>query len=199
MHLRFATPADAAALLRIYAESIDTSITFEYALPSENEFAGRIAEISAFYPYLALFDGDTPVAYAYAHRAQERAAYGCNAELSIYIARAYAHHGLGRLLYGTLMELLRLQGVKTVYGVVTSPNPPSEALHAAMGFHRAARFTDAGYKNGGWHDVTWFERELAPRDGKPAPLRPISEIAQSAALLRICEAEIARKFSAKSL
>ena len=200
MQLRFAVPEDAAALLRIYREYIDTTITFEYALPAEAEFAGRIAAFTADgYPYLALFDGEQPASYAYAHRAQERAAYGWNAELSIYIARAYAHHGLGRLLYGTLMELLRLQGVKTVYGVVTSPNPPSEALHAAMGFHRAARFTDAGYKNGGWHDVTWFERELAPRDGKPAPLRPISEIAQSAALLRICEAEIARKFSAKSL
>ena len=42
------------------------------------------------------------------------------------------------------MELLRRQGVKNVYGVVTSPNPPSEALHQAMGFHVAARFRDAG-------------------------------------------------------
>lgn len=143
MQLRFAVPSDAGALLRIYDEYINTSITFEYALPGEAEFAARIADISAEYPYLALFDGGVPAAYAYAHRAQARAAYGWNAELSIYIAQAYAGHGLGRLLYEALMELLRRQGVKTVYGVVTSPNPASEALHRALGFHVAARFHDA--------------------------------------------------------
>ena len=167
MQLRFAVPSDAGALLRIYDEYINTSITFEYALPGEAEFAARIADISAEYPYLALFDGGVPAAYAYAHRAQARAAYGWNAELSIYIAQAYAGHGLGRLLYEALMELLRRQGVKTVYGVVTSPNPASEALHQALGFHVAARFHNAGWKDGAWHDVTWFEREIAPHDGAP--------------------------------
>ena len=110
MQLRFAVPSDAGALLRIYDEYINTSITFEYALPGEAEFAARIADISAEYPYLALFDGGVPAAYAYAHRAQARAAYGWNAELSIYIAQADAGHGLGRLLYEALMELLRRQG-----------------------------------------------------------------------------------------
>ena len=81
MQLRFAVPSDAGALLRIYDECINTSITFEYALPSEAEFSARIADFSAEYPYLALFDGDVPAAYAYAHRAQERAAYSWNAEL----------------------------------------------------------------------------------------------------------------------
>ena len=134
MQLRFAVPSDAGALLRIYDEYINTSITFEYALPGEAEFAARSADISAEYPYLALFDSGVPAAYAYAHRAQARAAYGWNAELSIYIAQPYAGHGLGRLLYEALMELLRRQGVKTVYGVVTSPNPASEALHRALGW-----------------------------------------------------------------
>ena len=72
MQLRFAVPSDAGALLRIYDEYINTSITFEYALPGEAEFAARIADISAEYPYLALFDGGVPAAYACAHRAQAR-------------------------------------------------------------------------------------------------------------------------------
>ena len=194
MQLRFAVPSDAGALLRIYDEYINTSITFEYALPSEAEFAARIADISAEYPYLALFDGDVPAAYAYAHRAQERAAYVWNAELSIYIAKAYTGHGLGRLLYEALMELLRRQGVKTVYGVVTSPNPPSEALHQAMGFHVAARFRDAGWKNGEWHDVTWFEREIAPHDGAPQPLRPIGEVGADE-VLHVCGQAINERFA----
>ena len=40
--IRFAAPDDAAALLRIYAQYIETPITFEYTLPSEEEFAQRI-------------------------------------------------------------------------------------------------------------------------------------------------------------
>ena len=39
--IRFAAPDDAAALLRIYAQYIETPITFEYTLPSEEEFARR--------------------------------------------------------------------------------------------------------------------------------------------------------------
>ena len=41
MQLRFADERDTAACLAIYAQYIDTSITFETALPSEAEFAGR--------------------------------------------------------------------------------------------------------------------------------------------------------------
>ena len=193
LQLRFARQEDAAALLEIYRESIDTSITFEYTLPSEVEFAGRIAEISACYPYLVLFEGGRAVAYAYAHRAQERAAYGWNAELSIYIARSHTGRGLGRLLYETLMELLRMQGVKTVYGVVTSPNPASEALHEALGFRRAALFRDAGWKDGAWHDVIWFEREIAPHTGAPERILPIGALTEAQAVLRRCEAKISAK------
>ena len=39
MNIRLARPGDSAALLRIYAQYIDTPVTFEYTLPSENEFA----------------------------------------------------------------------------------------------------------------------------------------------------------------
>lgn len=92
------------------------------------------------------------------------------------------------------MELLRRQGVKTVYGVVTSPNPASEALHRALGFHVAARFHDAGWKDGAWHDVTWFEREIAPHDGAPQPLRPVGEIGADE-VLHVCEQAICERFA----
>ena len=198
MQLRFAVPSDAGALLRIYDEYINTSITFEYALPGEAEFAARIADISAEYPYLALFDGGVPAAYAYAHRAQARAAYGWNAELSIYIAQAYAGHGLGRLLYEALMELLRRQGVKTVYGVVTSPNPASEALHRHFGFKLCGGWHSSGFKNGRWYEMGSFEKQLLPYDSSPAPLRPLSDLPQEdmqALLERACAAHILPKNS----
>lgn len=87
MNLRFADEHDAAACLTIYAQYIDTSITFETALPSEDEFAGRIRSYGAVYPWLVAEEDGEILAYAYAHRAQERAAYDWNAELSVYVSK----------------------------------------------------------------------------------------------------------------
>ena len=50
--IRFAAAADAAALLGIYGQYIDTPITFECALPSEEVFRRRVAEYGAACPYL---------------------------------------------------------------------------------------------------------------------------------------------------
>ena len=58
--LRVARPEDAAALLEIYAPYVtDTAITFEYDIPSTEEFAGRIAQTLARYPYLVAEDSQS--------------------------------------------------------------------------------------------------------------------------------------------
>ena len=75
-----------------------------------------------------------PAARVFIHRAQERAAYDWNAELSVYLAKRAAGRGLGTTLYGALLALLQKQGVRNVYGIVTLPNPASEALHRRFGF-----------------------------------------------------------------
>ena len=69
MHIRFADPGDAAACLAVYAQYIDTSITFETVLPSEAEFSGRIRSYGAVYPWLIAEEDGHVLAYAYAHRA----------------------------------------------------------------------------------------------------------------------------------
>ena len=78
MTARFAAAGDAEDLLAIYAQYIDTPVTFETVLPSADEFRGR-------YPYLVLEEEGKIVGYAYAHRYMARAAYGWNAELSVYL------------------------------------------------------------------------------------------------------------------
>ena len=48
-----ATPKDAENILNIYAYYIkNTAITFEYDVPTLEEFTGRMRSIMAFYPYL---------------------------------------------------------------------------------------------------------------------------------------------------
>ena len=107
-------------------------------------------------------------------------AYGWGAELSIYLRPDAAGKGLGRRLYRVLIQLLRLQGVHTVYGLVASPNPASEGLHAALGFRVMGVQRKAGYKNGRWIDLLWFERAIASYDPDPAPLIPVSNLPQEA-------------------
>ena len=193
MRIRLTAPSDSAALLRVYGQYIDTPITFEYELPSEEAFAARIAEISRDYPYLVCQEDDGRITgYAYAHRQAERAAYQWNAELSIYLDRGITSRGLGRRLYTLLFELLRLQGVRTVYGGVTLPNEKSERLHRGLGFQLLGVYHSTGYKCGRWWDVGWFEKAIAPYDADPVPLRSIRDVPpeQIAALLRAAEAAL---------
>ena len=75
----------------------------------------------------------------------ERAAYQWNAELSVYLAKSAAGRGLGTRLYRALLELLERQGVRSAFGCVTSPNPPSERLHLRLGV-----FGGGGAEFHGW-------------------------------------------------
>lgn len=186
MNIRFAAEGDAKALLAIYGQYIDTPVTFEYDLPTEEAFAARIRDTVREYPYLVCEAGGRIVGYAYAHRHRERAAYQWNAELSIYLDREYTARGLGKKLYGMLIDILRIQGIRTVYGNITVPNEKSERLHLSMGFQCVGTWHDAGYKNGAWYDVAWFEKPVAARGKDPAPFLPIRELpaAKLAEILR---------------
>ena len=175
--LRFATPQDAPGLLEIYAPYVTgTIVSFEYDVPTLEEFARRIQDTTARFPYLVWEEDGALLGYAYAHRQAERAAYQWNAELSVYLDRDCTGRGVGRRLYSALMDILRLQGIRTVYGCVTLPNEKSEGLHRTMGFQKLGTYHSAGYKCGAWHDVAWFERPIAPYDQDPAPIRSIGEI-----------------------
>ena len=54
--LRVACPADAQALVEIYAPYVrDTAITFEYTVPTVEEFAQRIAQPPVSSTHLAVY------------------------------------------------------------------------------------------------------------------------------------------------
>ncbi len=80
-------------------------------------------------------------------------------------------------MYSILIEILKLQGIKTVYGGVTLPNEKSEKLHMSLGFNKLGIYHNAGYKCNKWHDVAWFEKEIAPYDIGPKPILSINDIA----------------------
>ena len=84
--IRKATENDAESLLKIYEPYItNTTITFEYDVPTAEAFADRIRETAAAFPYLVCEQDGIIMGYAYAHRIRERAAYDWDAELSVYL------------------------------------------------------------------------------------------------------------------
>ena len=67
MNIRSATPDDAGAILDIYAYYVEnTAISFEYDVPSEDDFRTRIKKTLERYPYLVLEDEGMIRGYAYA-------------------------------------------------------------------------------------------------------------------------------------
>jgi L-amino acid N-acyltransferase YncA len=163
--------ADADAIAAIYAPYVtDTVITFEYDPPDAAEFRARIERFTATHPWLVAERGGAIVGYAYGSPYRTRAAYRWVAEAGIYLAREAQGGGVGTRLYEALCTALADAGYVVVLGVMTLPNAASEALHRRCGFRDVGTQPGIGYKFGRWHDVGFWQRDLAERTGDPGEL-----------------------------
>ena len=175
--IRLVQETDSERILEIYRPYVEeTAISFEYEVPTQAEFTERISSVAREFPYLVYTIDETIVAYAYAHRHMERAAYQWNATLSVYVDSGYQRRGIGKQLYACLMEILKLQNIHNVYGIVKTPNPNSEKLHECFGFRRIGIYRQTGFKQGVWHDVTWFEKSIRGHETNPQAFIPIGDI-----------------------
>lgn len=171
---------DVPAILGIYGEYIDSSITFEYHLPTLEEMAERIRTISSDYPYIVLRNNDgSVVGYAYAHRVFERSAYQFDAEATIYLSKRVSGKGYGRLLYEKLFPILEKMGIRNLYALVTEENGNSISFHEKMGFSRFARFENVGYKCSRWLSVVWLRKVISPFTHPAIPLIPFSSLPEA--------------------
>lgn len=177
--IRLAEDDDAAGILAVYAPYVETAVTFEDTVPTPDAFRTRVAGIRAAHPYLVAERAGEIVGYAYAAAQHPRAAYRWNVELSVYLAPDARGRGVGRALYEALLDLVRAQGAKAVYALVTVPNAASERLHAALGFERIGLQPNAGWKAGAWRDVAWLRKELAAFSDDPKPPVPFPVLART--------------------
>ncbi|MCI5809863.1 MAG: N-acetyltransferase family protein [Oscillospiraceae bacterium] len=176
---RFANAEDALSCAEIYRPYVEkTSITFEYIPPDAGEIARRMKAYMPVFPWIVAEADGQIIGYAYASPQNVRKAYQWNADLTIYLREDTRGKGIGRLLYGCLLDVLVMQGYLKVIGIVTHPNPKSEALHQAMGFSVLAKWENAGYKLGRWYDVQWFAKQIAPVSNHPTSPVPINRLDQ---------------------
>lgn len=179
MLIRSADPSDAPALLAIYAPYVrETSVTFEYDVPTEAEFARRIAKTLEKYPYLALEDGGSVLGYAYAGTFKDRAAYDWAVETTVYIDKNAHGRGYGRALYAALEEKLKARGILNAYACIAYTEQEDEYLtqaspkfHRRMGYVQCGLFRQCGFKFGRWYDMVWMEKMLGEHTGCPSSPR----------------------------
>jgi L-amino acid N-acyltransferase YncA len=166
---------DAAACAAIYAPYVEDGATsFEEIAPDATRFRSRIAAITRTHPWLVLEDGGRVAGYAYASPHRSRPAYRWGAEVGIYVDCAYHRRGAGRRLYVALLDLLRRQNLRLALAGITLPNDASVGFHQALGFDAVGVYRGIGWKQGAWHDVSWWQLALVRGDdGPPAePLEP---------------------------
>lgn len=159
--IRLAREADLEQILEIYSPYVlDSTASFEYEVPTLEEFTARFREITAQFPWLVYEEDGVILGYAYGSYAFRRAAYRWSAESSVYLCPNAKGRGIGRALYAVLEQLLEKQGYRKVYAIVTSENEASLAFHKAVGFTVTAQMPEIGIKFGRLLGITWLEKCL---------------------------------------
>lgn len=184
MEIRIANIEDAEAIRKIYAPYvIDTAISFEYEVPSIDEFRERIRKTLKSYPYLVLLEDEKIVGYAYASPFKSRAAYIHSVELSVYVDMEYRRKGYGNLLYEKLIDLLSLQNVYMVHACIANSDDEdehlsndSELFHSCMGFKLAGKHEKCGYKFGKWYNIVWMDKVIKEKIENPEDFIPFSKL-----------------------
>ena len=169
--IRSANENDAEAVRRIYEPCIlNTAVTFEYDVPTVDDFAERISSTLKKYPYLIAEQDGKAIGYAYAGPFHTRAAFAWAAEWSVYIDCNARRMGIGQKLYTVIEEKLKAMGIVNLYASIayTENNDSyltkdSIEFHKSLGFTKTAHFNKCGYKFNRWYDLVYMEKIIDDR------------------------------------
>ncbi len=166
--IRDAKVTDAKAIQTIYTPYVETTaITFEYNVPSEEEFCRRIETIQQKYPWIVAMVNGKVVGYAYASAFKPRDAYQWAIETSIYVDNNNKRSGIGRQLHEALEQRLKMQGILNMNACISFIDPEDEYLtqdsvrfHERLGYQKVAHFHQCGKKFNRWYDMIWMEKMI---------------------------------------
>ena len=184
IRIRTAELADAEELLAIYAPYVEqTAITFEYEVPSLEQFRQRMEHILGKYPYLAAEKDGKILGYAYASAFKERAAYDWAVETSIYVAQDSKRMGVGKRLHTALEQALKEQGILNMNACIGVPRGEdpyltnnSQEFHDHLGYRLVGRFYQCGYKFDRWYDMIWMEKMIGDHGPGQPPVKSFDQV-----------------------
>ena len=175
--VRLATAGDLSTIQDITNWAIEnTPAHFATAKEDIESWQLAFAASQDRYPWLVHESDGTVTGFAKGTRFRDRHAYTWTAEVSVFVHPDHHRKGIGHALYRVLLPLLEAQGFQTAIAGITLPHAASEALHAKMGFRKVGTITHAGFKLGAWHDVSYWQLDLARTAGAPRPLQPVSAV-----------------------
>ena len=181
IRVRVASEEDAAEILAIYAYYVEnTAISFEYVVPTLDEFSKRIRDILKVYPYLVAEEDGKILGYIYASRFSGRTAYDWAVSSSVYIDKDHHRLGIGRLLYEKLEKILRMQNITNIYAGAADPmededaylTKNSEHFHEAIGYKVVAKCNGCGSKFGKWYNLLEMEKIINEHSYPPKEVIP---------------------------
>ncbi|HBL74594.1 MAG: hypothetical protein A2W90_00260 [Bacteroidetes bacterium GWF2_42_66] len=177
IEIRLAERKDVAGIIDIYKPYIlETAVTFDEEVPSEEEMWGRVQAIQKEHPYLVCIIDGQVAGYAYYSAYRSRASYRWSKEISVYVHPRFRKNKVASALYSTVFEIARAQGIFTLLAIITIPNEPSISFHEKLGFTKCAEYKNIGFKLGEWRTVGWWQYNLFSSFEKPGNIIPLKEI-----------------------
>lgn len=168
IHIRVAKTEDMGKLLGIYAPYVEkTAITFDYEVPSLEEYTDKLGKILKKYPVLVAEIKNEVVGYAYADSFKDKRAYDWAVETTIYIDENCKRMGVGKRLYEELERFLKLQNITNLNACIAYPEEEDEYLtkdsvrfHEKLGYRMVGEFRQCGYKFHRWYHMVWMEKQI---------------------------------------
>lgn len=183
--VRVASVQDAGEILKIYAPYVEnTAISFEYDVPTVQEFKSRIEGTLKKYPYLVAENSDGEiVGYCYCGVFKSRAAYDWAVETTIYLREDAKNKGIGRKLYERLEDYAKMQNIINLNACIAACDVEDEHLtngssrfHEKLGYTLVGKFHKCGYKFDTWYDMVWMEKMIGKHDVPAKAFIPFSEL-----------------------
>ena len=153
---RPATPADAAAIAKIYNQGIEDRIaTFETRPRTPEEITRWFDGV---HPIVVAEEAGQVAGFASTSSYRPRDCYSKTVEFSVYVGRDHRGRRVGRQALGALIEESRKAGLHKLVSRIFPENVASRAACRAAGFREVGVYKEHGQLEGEWKDCVIVER-----------------------------------------
>ena len=157
--IRLATAADLPAIHELYNHYVlHSTCTYQTEVEPLSAREAWFAARGPEHPVTVAEVDGTVVAWGALSRFHPRSAYRRTVENAVYVRHDSHRQGVGRAVLADLIERAAALGHHTIVALVDGEQAGSLALHERLGFERAGRIREAGFKFDRWLDVVYLQR-----------------------------------------